>query len=235
MLGSEPGATNMKCLRCGDVNPGFRASRRPARRAASHTISSRICLWLIARRYAPSAPSAWEGSTHDARSEAMKRLILTVLAAATLLAACGGSSSSSGGAYGSGGATSTPKPATAATVKTTAGDLGTFLTDAKGRSLYLWVADKGSTSTCSGGCAQACPPLPTTGKPLAGAGAEASLLGTSKRSDGALEVTFAGHPLYYFAGDAQPGQTTGQGSDGFGAEWFVFAPNGNAITKGQGA
>src|SRR4051812_50163248 len=111
MLGSEPGATNMKCLRCGDVNPGFRASRRPARRAASHTIRLGYAFWLIARRYAPSAPSAWEGSTHDARSEAMKRLILTVLAAATLLAACGGSSSSSGGAYGSGGGPPPPQPA----------------------------------------------------------------------------------------------------------------------------
>jgi len=164
----------------------------------------------------------------------MKRLILTVLAAATLLAACGGSSSSSGGAYGSGGATSTPKPATAATVKTTSGDLGTFLVDAKGRALYLWEADKGSTSTCSGGCAAAWPPLTTTGKPLAGSGTQASLLGTTKRSDGTREVTYAGHPLYYFAGDSQPGQTTGQGSDGFGADWFVVAPNGNAITKGEG-
>jgi predicted lipoprotein with Yx(FWY)xxD motif len=163
----------------------------------------------------------------------MKRLILPVLAAATLLAACGGSSSSSGGAYGSGAATSTPKPATAATVKTSTGDLGTFLVDAKGRSLYLWEADKGSTSTCSGGCAEAWPPLTTTGKPLAGPGTKASLLATTKRSDGTLEVTYAGHPLYYFAGDSQPGQTTGQASDGFGADWFVVAPDGNAITKGE--
>jgi predicted lipoprotein with Yx(FWY)xxD motif len=169
----------------------------------------------------------------------MKRLILPLFAAATLLVACGGSSSSSsgGGAYGSSTVAPTPRPAAAAgspaTVKTSTGDLGTFLTDAKGRALYLWVADKGSTSTCSGGCAQAWPPLTTTGKPLAGAGTEASLLGTTKRSDGTLEVTYAGHPLYYFAGDAQPGQTTGQASDGFGAAWFVVAPNGKAITKGE--
>src|SRR4051812_32683040 len=165
----------------------------------------------------------------------MNRLILPVLAAATLLAACGGSSSSSGGAYGSG--TGTPKPAaaadSAATVKTTTGDLGTFLVDAKGSALYLWAADKGSTSTCSGGCAQAWPPLTTTGKPLAGPGTQASLLGTTKRSDGTLEVTYAGHPLYYFTGDAQPGQTTGQATNGFGADWFVVAPSGKAITKGD--
>src|SRR4051812_17668892 len=167
----------------------------------------------------------------------MKLLILPVLAAATLLAACGSSSSSSGGAYGSNTAApkSTPAAATgsAATVKTSTGDLGTFLTDAKGRALYLWAADKGSTSTCSGGCAQAWPPLTTTAKPLAGAGTKASLLGTTKRSDGTLEVTYAGHPLYYFAGDGQPGQTTGQASKGFGADWFVVAPNGKAIRTGD--
>ena len=173
----------------------------------------------------------------------MKRLILPMLAAATLAAACGSSSSSqnassttssgSGSAYGS---ASTPAPTatsgSAATVKTSTGDPGTFLVDATGRTLYLWVADKGSTSTCSGGCAQAWPPLTTTGKPHAGAGAKASLLGTTKRSDGTLEVTYAGHPLYYFAGDSQPGQTSGQGSNGFGAEWWVVAPDGKAITGG---
>src|SRR3954453_4717528 len=161
----------------------------------------------IARGYAPSARAVWEGSTHDAGLQAMQRLILPVLAATTLLAACGGSSSSSGGAYGSGAATSTPKPATPTTVKTATGDLGTFLVDAKGRALYLWEADKGSTSTCSGGCAQAWPPLTTSGKPPPAPGANASLLGTPKRPGGTLEVTYAGHPLYHFAGDGQPGQT----------------------------
>jgi predicted lipoprotein with Yx(FWY)xxD motif len=166
----------------------------------------------------------------------MKRLILPVLAAATLAAACGGSSSntsssSSGGAYSSGAAKSTPAAPSnsAATVKTATGAPGTFLVDAKGRSLYLWVADKGAKSTCSGSCAQAWPPLTTSGKPQAGTGAKTSLLGTTKRSDGTLEVTYAGHPLYYFAGDATPGQTSGQGSEGFGAYWWVVAPNGKAI------
>jgi predicted lipoprotein with Yx(FWY)xxD motif len=170
----------------------------------------------------------------------MKRLLLPVLLAATLAAACGGSSSpsasgssASGGAYSSGAATNTPAApsSSAATVKTATGAAGTFLVDAKGRALYLWVADKGSNSTCSGSCAQAWPPLTTTGKPQAGTGAKTSLLGTTKRSDGTLEVTYAGHPLYYFAGDATPGQTTGQGSDGFGAYWWVVAPNGKAIER----
>jgi predicted lipoprotein with Yx(FWY)xxD motif len=168
----------------------------------------------------------------------MKRVILPTLAAALLLAGCGGSSptssSNSGGGYGASSAsTPAPAPASGATVKTSTGDLGTFLTDAKGRALYLWVADKGSKSTCSGACAQAWPPLITSGKPLAGSGTQASLLGTTKRSDGTLEVTYAGHPLYYFTGDGQPGQTTGQATDGFGADWFVVAPDGTAITKGE--
>lgn len=175
----------------------------------------------------------------------MKRLIVPTLLAAALLAGCGGSSSSStnastgsssgGGAYGSRAATPAPTSTSgsAAMVKTANGPLGTFLVDAKGRSLYLWVADKGSTSTCSGGCAQAWPPLTTTGKPQAGSGATASLLGTTKRSDGTLEVTYAGHPLYYFAGDTTPGQTTGQGNEGFGAYWWVVAPSGKAIETGD--
>lgn len=174
----------------------------------------------------------------------MKRLIVPTLLAAALAAGCGSSSStnastgssSGGGAYGSRAATPAPTSASgsgsAATVKTANGSLGAYLVDAKGRSLYLWVADKGSTSTCSGDCAKAWPPLTTTGKPQAGAGAQASLLGTTKRSDGTLEVTYAGHPLYYFAGDTAPGQTTGQGSEGFGAYWWAVAPSGKAIETG---
>jgi predicted lipoprotein with Yx(FWY)xxD motif len=171
----------------------------------------------------------------------MKRLLIPIVLAATLAAACGGTSStntssgtSSGGAYSSGAATSTPAApsSSAATVKSATGAAGTFLVDAKGRALYLWVADKGSKSTCSGSCAQAWPPLTTNGKPQAGTGAKTSLLGTTKRSDGTLEVTYAGHPLYYYAGDATPGQTTGQGSNGFGADWWVVAPNGKAIESG---
>ena len=175
----------------------------------------------------------------------MKRLILPVLVGATLAAACGGSAPKNasstvplrGGGAHSSGASGSAHPAAAAsgsvaTVKTATGTAGRFLVDAKGRALYLWVADKGPKSTCSGACAQAWPPLITTAKPRAGKGAKASLLGTTKRSGGAHEVTYAGHPLYDYAGDTKPGQTTGQGSDGFGAKWWLVAPNGKAITRG---
>jgi predicted lipoprotein with Yx(FWY)xxD motif len=104
-----------------------------------------------------------------------------------------------------------------------------MLADAAGRTLYLWEADQGDKSACDGQCAQAWPPLTTDGKPAAGEGVDASLLGTSKRADGTLGVTYAGHPLYYFSGDQAAGETNGKGSDGFGAKWWPVAPDGAAI------
>jgi predicted lipoprotein with Yx(FWY)xxD motif len=162
---------------------------------------------------------------------------------ALVLAACGGSGSSNSGTSSSSGASSTPiygaaPPSTsntsnasgaASTVSTKTSSLGTFLVDAKGRTLYLWDADTGSMSTCTGACAQAWPPLTTTGTPKASGAVKASLLGTTKRSDGSREVTYAGHPLYTFAGDTQPGQTTGEGSNGFGAPWWVVSTAGKAL------
>ena len=159
------------------------------------------------------------------------------VAAALVLAACGGSSTSS-----SSGSASTPsygaaKPSTSntsnssgtASVSTKTSSLGTFLVDGNGRALYLWDADHGSKSTCSGACAQAWPPVTTTGTPKASGAVKASLLGTTKRADGSSEVTYAGHPLYTFAGDTQAGQTNGQGSNGFGAPWWVVTPAGKAL------
>jgi len=131
------------------------------------------------------------------------------------------------GAYGS-----APAPAATAggtTVDVATSKLGKILVDSKGRTLYLFVADTGSSSTCNGACAGAWPPLTTTKKPVAGSGVTASLLGTTKRSDGSLEVTYAGHPLYYYAGDTASGQTTGQALSQFGAPWYVLAPTGSAI------
>jgi len=153
---------------------------------------------------------------------------------ALVLAACGGSSTSgssgSGSTAGYGGAASAPSTSGAASVVSTKTNaLGTFLVDGSGRTLYLWDADHGSTSTCSGACAQAWPPLTTTGTPKAGGGVKASLLGTTRRGDGSFETTYGGHPLYTFAGDTQAGQTTGEGSNGFGAPWWVVTPAGKAL------
>jgi predicted lipoprotein with Yx(FWY)xxD motif len=167
---------------------------------------------------------------------------LAALAAAAAIAGCGGGSSDSsgstasanspGGAYGStpsSSASTDSAPTGAATIKTTHGPLGTFLVDGQGRTLYLWEADKGSSSTCSGDCAEAWPPALTTGAPKASGDVKASLLGTTKRSDGTTEVTYDGHPLYRYFGDRKPGDTTGQGSQGFGAGWYVVATSGHKI------
>jgi len=161
------------------------------------------------------------------------RLAALALVAAVGLAACG--SSSSGSSSTATTSTTASKPASsprpASVVGTSSSSLGTFLVDAKGRALYLWDADHGSKSACSGDCATAWPPLTTTGMPKAGGKAESSLLGTTARADGSHEVTYAGHPLYYYAGDSGPGQTNGQGSDSFGSPWWVVSPAGKAIQK----
>ena len=164
-------------------------------------------------------------------------LAALAVTAALVLAACGGSSTSSSSGSSSTPSSGTAKPSAsntsnssgAASVSTKTSSLGTFLVDANGRALYLWDADHGSKSTCSGACAQAWPPVTTTGTPKASGAAKASLLGTTKRADGSREVTYAGHPLYTFAGDTQAGQTNGQGSNGFGAPWWVVTPAGKAL------
>jgi predicted lipoprotein with Yx(FWY)xxD motif len=166
-------------------------------------------------------------------------IIPAALAAVALAAGCGSgynnqaaapattTASGGAGAYGY-GAPSTP-PANAAGVSTTSGALGTFLVGTDGRTLYLFEKDTGTTSACTGACAAAWPPLTTTGAPTGAGAAKASLLGTTKREDGTTEVTYAGHPLYSFAGDAAPGDANGQGLDQFGGEWYVLSPSGAVI------
>ena len=111
--------------------------------------------------------------------------------------------------------------------------LGTILVDPHGMTLYLFMKDKKGKSTCAGACAQNWPPLLVKGKPRAGRGAEAKLLGTTRRKSG-LQVTYNGHPVYRFSGDAKPGQTNGEGLNAFGAEWYVLSPKGVKVeTKGS--
>ena len=109
------------------------------------------------------------------------------------------------------------------------GKLGMILVDGSGRTLYLFQADTRTSSTCYGSCATYWPPLLTEGAPKAGAGANASLLGTTKRTDGTTEVTYAGHPLYYVVTDHNPGDATGQAVNNFGALWNVVGPDGKKI------
>jgi predicted lipoprotein with Yx(FWY)xxD motif len=151
---------------------------------------------------------------------------------ALIAAACGSSANGSGygGGYGSmGGAT---HHATAgAKVAIASSPLGRILVDAKGKTLYLFAKDKGRTSTCYGACATYWPPFTTKGKPTAGRGVAASKLGTTKRKGGQMEVTYNGHPLYYYAGDAKRGDANGQGLDASGGKWWVLAPSGKKIVR----
>lgn len=158
-----------------------------------------------------------------------------IVAAALTIAACGSSGSSSSAtspASSSAAATSSAAASSggAAMVSTAKGSAGSYLTGPNGHALYLWMADSSGKSNCSSACAGAWPPLTTKGAPAAGHGVTAADLGTITRSDGAKQVTYKGHPLYYFSGDTSSGQTNGQGSNGFGAKWWLVSPSGSAIT-----
>jgi predicted lipoprotein with Yx(FWY)xxD motif len=162
---------------------------------------------------------------------------LPLAAAGVLAAACssGGSHASSSSAASAASSSSSASSAagassSAATVDVHSSNGKSFLTDSSGRALYLWTPDTKTKSMCSGACASAWPPLTVKGAPTAGTGATASDLGTISRSDGTKQVTYAGHPLYYFAGDKAAGQTNGEGSNGFGAPWYLVAPAGQQIT-----
>jgi predicted lipoprotein with Yx(FWY)xxD motif len=157
------------------------------------------------------------------------------VAAAALLATACSSSSTTGSATGSGATGSSASAGGTGTVLSTrSGSDGTFLTDGSGRALYLWEKDAHNSSVCSGACASAWPPLPASGKVTASGGATAADLGTITRSDGSKQVTYDGHPLYYYVGDTGPGQVNGQGSNGFGAKWWLVATSGSAITGAGG-
>ena len=156
---------------------------------------------------------------------------------ALLAAACSSAGSSSPAASSTPAGASAPSSAPAsggasasgATVITTASSsAGTFLTSGSGRAIYLWAKDTGGMSACTGACASAWPPV--TGTATAAGSAKASDLGTITRSDGSKQVTYDGHPLYYFVGDSGPGTATGQGSDNFGAKWWLVSPAGSDIT-----
>jgi predicted lipoprotein with Yx(FWY)xxD motif len=154
-------------------------------------------------------------------------------AGALALAAAGCGGGSSGGGYGGGGGTASTPAKGGASVGVANSNLGKILVDAQGRTLYLFEADKGPKSTCSGACASAWPPVTTKGAPVAVDGAAKAMLGTTKRADGTMEVTYGGHPLYTYAGDTSAGQATGQGLDQFGAEWYVLSPAGQKVEGGE--
>jgi predicted lipoprotein with Yx(FWY)xxD motif len=166
--------------------------------------------------------------------------LAVALGAALLTAACSSSGSSSSSAPASSaaatpaGGSATSAAAAAAgsglVITTKSGSAGAFLTDGSGRAVYLWTKDAMDSSACSGACAGAWPPVTTTGAVTASGGINKADLSTITRSGGAKQVVYDGHPLYYFSGDSGPGQVSGQGSDGFGAKWWLVDPAGTSIT-----
>jgi predicted lipoprotein with Yx(FWY)xxD motif len=191
-------------------------------------LRTRIVVLLALAAVATAAITAGCGSSSDDNAAATTE---SSGAAATT------SSGAASGGYGNSASPSTaPSSAAAsgpATVETASGDLGTFLVGTDGRTVYLFEGDTGTTSTCTGACAQNWPPLLTKGAPQASGSAMASLLGTTKRADGSTQVTYNGHPVYSFVQDTAPGTTAGQEVDAFGAEWYVLDPSGKAI-EGEG-
>jgi predicted lipoprotein with Yx(FWY)xxD motif len=159
-------------------------------------------------------------------------LVLTAAALALVVAGCG-SDSSTGGVYGGkgGGATTTPattSPSEGVATVTAAvvPKLGKVIVDSDGFTLYDFHKDKGTTSSCYGGCASVWPPLLTGPAPKAAGGISASKLGTTKRKDGTTQVTFAGHPLYTYTADSKPGEANGNDFESYGAEWYALTPSG---------
>ncbi len=161
----------------------------------------------------------------------MTRRILMVVAALAVAAAACGDAGDDTTTTAAAPATTAAAPATTAAapaglvVQVASSDLGDHLVDGDGKTLYLFTPDaQGDTSACTGDCAATWPPL--VGPATAGDGADGSLLGTISRDDGATQPTYNGWPLYYFAADAAPGDTNGQG---VGDVWWVIDPAGNAI------
>jgi len=177
-------------------------------------------------------------------------LALLVVAALVVAGCGGGSDSSSGGAYGGKGGGGSNKQASneegsssgakggygenTATASggdgivsaAKVGDLGTVLVTSEGLTLYDFHKDKGSKSACYGACAAAWPPLLTEGNPQAQGPADRSMLGTTKRTDGTIQVTYNGWPLYTYAGDQKPGEANGNDISQYGAQWYALLPNG---------
>jgi predicted lipoprotein with Yx(FWY)xxD motif len=140
---------------------------------------------------------------------------------------CGGGGNGATAATAPPTTTATGHPTTVGTAS--AGNLGTVLVDSQGRTLYLFQQDEGTKSECSGPCASVWPPLRANGRPTVGGGANASMIGTTARSDRKSQVTYNGHPLYLYSGDQKPGDTNGQGLTDFGGAWYALSPAGNQI------
>ena len=197
-----------------------------AMRATSLAIKTTVFLGTAALLVAGCASKKSSSSAPPSSAPAATSAAAMSSAAApmaTSAAAVPAPSSAAGAAPAAASSGAPAGPAVAASVEVKMGPLGNYLTDANGKTLYLYTPDTSSASTCYGKCIANWPALLTDGAPMAGAGVTASLLGTDPRTDGTTQVTYKGHPLYYFKGDAAAGDTSGQGKAG---TWFLISPTG---------
>lgn len=151
-----------------------------------------------------------------------KRLLLLSPAGLGLIAAACGYGGSSGSGYGGSSGSSTP-----ASLNITTSKLGKILTDAQGRTLYLFTKDSTGSSSCTGACLGVWPAFDSNGAAQAGGGVSPTLLGTGSGS--AAQVTYNGHSLYYYVGDTKAGDTNGQDLNQFGGSWYVVSPAGAQV------
>lgn len=161
----------------------------------------------------------------------LQRMSARLLAPLAVLAAIAlGAAALALGDTGSPTATPTATAASGVKVQLRHGSLGRYLVDGRGRTLYLFEKDRGGRSACFGSCASVWPPLLAGGHVARGAGVSAARLGTVRRGGG-RQVTYGGHPLYFYAGDSRAGQTRGEGLNQFGAKWYVLAASGRKIDR----
>ena len=171
----------------------------------------------------------------------MARLsILALCAAAILAAGCGSDSESTtaSAAQSAAGSEDAAKATSSASkgkrakgkkIKAIGSTYGQVIADGRGEAFYLFGKETGRKSRCYGACARAWPPVITKGKPRAGNGVQARLLGTTRRKNGKLQATYAGHPLYYYVDDS-PGNILCQNVSEFGGLWLVVKPSGEPVT-----
>jgi predicted lipoprotein with Yx(FWY)xxD motif len=164
----------------------------------------------------------------------VRKILIPAVLGLIACTGCGGSDKQAGGQETTKAeAPTVAKPTTAkpTTVKVMRTRYGQILVDGRGRALYLFTRESGPTARCYGSCASAWPAFGAGGSVRAGTGASRHLIGTTHRRDGTRQVTYAGHPLYYYVTDRRPGQVTCQNVDEYGGTWLVVAPGGTAIRR----
>jgi predicted lipoprotein with Yx(FWY)xxD motif len=173
----------------------------------------------------------------------VRQLTLTALAAVLLVTACGDDETSDGGTPasrpgaasagdadpGGAGAARTPK---GTEIRLRGSQFGKILFDSRRRAIYVFDKEKTERARCYGECARAWPPVYTRGRPRAGRGVDADLLGTTKRRDGRRQVTYHGHPLYFYAHE-DPGEVLCHDVDEFGGLWLVVKANGDPVPSSR--